>query len=91
LSWFLQLAAEGKITPALEKKPALYPDLVPDYKAFIILSASRRIGMVEGPIPISDIKAYCEMFDITDYDQKRQFLKRIKILDRTYLEFDKGT
>jgi hypothetical protein len=84
------LSATGKNIPAIENKPVLYEDLTPDYRAFVILSSSRRIGMTPESIAISDITAYCEMFGIKNYKQRQQFLKRIKILDNTYLKFDKG-
>ena len=58
-----------------------------DYEAFIILSTSRSIGMTEGPIPLSEIYAYMQIFEIVDYEQRKLFLKRIRFLDKVYLDF----
>ena len=87
LKWLLELAESGQHVKALETKPVLYADLIMDYEAFIILNASRSIGMSEGSIPLSEIYAYMQIFEIDDYSQRKLFLKRIRFLDRVYLEF----
>ena len=43
--------------------------------------------MTEGAIPLTEIYAYMQIFEITDHNQRRLFLNRIKILDRVYLDF----
>lgn len=77
--------------PALDDKPALYPDLALDYEAFWFLSDSRRFTMGgAGPIPISEIHHYAEMFQIP-LAQRMNFLRRIKAMDRAYLKFSQST
>lgn len=83
----MQLEADGHHIPELEKKPELYNDLVMDYQAFAVLSSSRRMGMSIAPIPISEILAYANYCYITDYEQRDVFLRRIKLLDRVFLEW----
>ena len=85
--WFLQLEKDGQRVEALDKKPVLYRDLENDYRAFIALNASRPIGMVEGAIPLSEIYAYMQIFEISNYDQRKLFIQRIRFLDKIYLDF----
>ncbi|MFA5408476.1 MAG: hypothetical protein WC343_06865 [Bacilli bacterium] len=76
--------------PALDEKPALYPDLQLDYEAFWFLSDSRRFTMGgAGPIPISEIHHYAEMFRIP-LAQRMSFLRKIKAMDRAYLKFSQS-
>lgn len=73
---------------ALETKPALHSDLAADYEAFVVLSSCRPVsGMGISPIPLTDILAYMNMFSIHKYSQRHEFLRRIKILDNTWLSF----
>ena len=83
----MQLEADGHHVPELERKPDLYPDLIPDYNAFRVLSASRQMSMSVAPIPISEICAYADYNNITDYNQRQVLLHRIKILDRVFLKW----
>ena len=87
IEWFLELAESGEYVKALEEKPVIYQDLILDYEAFIILNNSRLIGMTEGSIPLSEIYAYMKIFEIFDYNQRKLFLKRIRFLDKVYLDF----
>ena len=87
LEWYEQAEAEGERVKPLENKPELYSDLKLDFDAFNILSTSRPVGFSYGAIPISEILAYCNMFGIDDYEERKEFIKRIKILDRAYLNF----
>jgi hypothetical protein len=85
----LQLERDGHFIAELEKKPTLYPDLHLDYRAFTVLSASRRSSMAVAPIPISEILAYARYHYITDQVQREIFLRRIKILDGVFLDWHK--
>ncbi|WP_370193296.1 MULTISPECIES: hypothetical protein [Aurantimonas] len=40
----------------------------------------------EGPIPLSEILAYCQMFGIDDPDDRADFLRTIRAMDAVYLE-----
>jgi hypothetical protein len=83
----LELIESGQHVEALLTKPTLYDDLVNDYRAFIDLSASRQTGMVEGAIPLSEIYAYMQIFEIAVYAQRKLFLQRMRFLDKIYLDF----
>ena len=83
----MQLEADGNVIPELEKKPQLYDDLRIDYQAFVVLSSSRRVGMSATPIPISEILAYADYYHIDGYEQRQVLLRRIKILDRAFLDW----
>jgi hypothetical protein len=82
-----QLEADGAHVPEFDEKPQLYEDLQFDYAAFFELSGSRQIGMQSGPIPISEMKAYCDLFGIDGFAERKLFLRRMQILDRVYLEW----
>jgi len=43
--------------------------------------------MSSGPIPISEIKAYCEFYGIEKFSERKLFLRRMQMLDRAYMEF----
>lgn len=74
--------------PALEEKPEIYPDLLPDYLAFCQLSSSRPVGLSGAEaLRLSEIFAYMQIFDISGIEERRLFLKRIRILDRAYLDW----
>jgi|GEM_PF-5238538 len=66
--------------------PELYPDLVLDYEAFWILNSTRTYGMsMPNPISMSEIKNFMDIFDINEFESKKNFVRRIKILDNAYL------
>lgn len=69
----------------MENRPELYPDLVPVWEAFVLLSPSRSMGWGAGAIPLSEIKAYCEMFDI-EGDDREELLILLRALDDEYLK-----
>ncbi len=53
--------------------------------AFSILSSSRpSSGFGVSPIPLSEIKNYC---DICDIDDTQDFMKYIKSMDNVFLKF----
>jgi hypothetical protein len=72
--------------PEYFKKPLLYPDLQGTVEMFFELSPSRQIGFSAGAIPISEIKAYFDLFGIDDYGVRRFFLKRVRLMDNIYLD-----
>lgn len=69
----------------MENRPELYPDLVPVWEAFVLLSPSRNSGWGAGAIPLSEVKAYCEMFDI-EGDDREELLILLRALDDEYLK-----
>ena len=86
--WFLELEASGVKVAPLASKPNLHTDLELDYSAFHVLNSSRTAGF-SGPnsIQLSEILAFMEMFDISSISERRMLFKRIKILDREYMNY----
>lgn len=78
---------EGKETKALERKPDLRPSLVGFYTAFNMLNLSRD-GM-GGGIPITEIIAYLDVYNIWNRDERIEFVEIIKAMDRAFLEHQK--
>lgn len=77
--------AEGKPTPALDRRPELFSDLEPVWEAFTVLSPSRNVGFSAGAIPLSEIKAYCEMFGV-EGGARQELLYLVRVLDDEYLK-----
>ena len=50
-----------KIAEDYERKPKIYPDLLPVWDIFMMLNSSRQIGMAVNPLSMSEIKAALEM------------------------------
>lgn len=55
--------------------------------AFRNLISSRAVGFGVGPIPVSEIFAYCEMFHIDGDDERNDMLYYISELDAEYLRY----
>lgn len=85
---FLKTLVEQGITPdALRNKPRLRPWLAEYYRAFQVLTSSRSVGMGGvGAIPLSEIAAYFELFEVHDPDERYAYVTMIKALDSAYLE-----
>jgi hypothetical protein len=77
------LEADGNEIPAMQKRPLLHEDLVPDFEAFAALNRRRTEF---GAIPFSEIRAYMKLHGIENYKDQQLFLKRIDILDNAYLK-----
>jgi hypothetical protein len=58
------------------------------YTAYQTLSRSRAVSMA-GPlsIPMSEILAYCIMFQIDNLTERERILRFVSRLDSTYLDF----
>lgn len=41
----------------------------------------------EGPIPISEIMAYCQIVSLDDPDDRLDFMRAIRAMDEAYLSF----
>ena len=89
MEWLMSLAEDGHDVPALEKRPVLYDDLAADYSAFWALSASRPSGFGASPIPLTEILAYMEMFEIDDPMCRKLFLERMRVMDRAFMDWAK--
>jgi len=58
------------------------------FEAFNRLSSSRGYGMGGAlPVTIESMAAYCHLFEITDLDERAQFIRVIQQLDHTYIEY----
>lgn len=77
----------GEMPLALKNKPELDQFEQPFFEAFTILGNSRNWTMA-GPshIPLTEIKAYCDFYGITDIDERFEFVKIIQRLDSEYLK-----
>lgn len=72
----------------LASKPKLFADLELDYSAFHILNASRTAGFSgPNPLQLTEILAFMEMFKIRMLSERRLLIKRIRILDRAYMNY----
>jgi hypothetical protein len=70
------------------ERPVLFDDLRDTIEMFFDLTGSRPINFGgPGAIPVSEIHAYFEMFGITDHLEKQLFLRRIRLLDETFLRY----
>jgi hypothetical protein len=77
----------GFAPEALQRRPPLDAPLRWYLEAFYDLSRGRQITMGgAGPIPLSEILAYMQMFEITDLDERASFLRTMGRLDAVYLE-----
>jgi len=90
LRWLEKLQEEEGI-PIPELQPPLFPDLVKYLNAFWFLSESRPkyIGMtqlIDAPILPSEIEAYFQLHYITDLEERLDYIRFIKVLDRSYLK-----
>lgn len=60
--------------------------LVPLHNAFHELTTSRMMNdFGEGPIPLSEVHAYCMLFGIDDLDERADFVRAIRAMDSVYL------
>lgn len=50
-----------------------------------MLSPSRNMGWGAGAIPLTEIRAYCEMFDI-EGEEREELLVLLRALDDEYLK-----
>jgi hypothetical protein len=58
------------------------------WNAYQQLTGSRRVSMSGAlPIPISEIRAYCELFKIHDVEDIESLLNGINSLDQVYLDY----
>ena len=70
-------------TPAaLEAKPELFVDAVSYAEAFQMLLPSGQTGMGRAPIPLVEIRAYIELFDVVD---KSLFVRCVQAQDRAHV------
>lgn len=71
---------------ALPEEPELDPDNGWVLSAFFALSASRQMGFAVGPIPVSEIAAWCALMEIED---REGFVARIRAADAAWLQWQR--
>lgn len=82
------MQAAGQKVPALENRPELSRWTAPYFEAFLTLTDSRSIGFGgAGAIPLSEIKAYCDLYQIDDVDEIDRLITMIKALDSEFLSW----
>lgn len=72
---------------ALKDEPVLNYAESHYMRVFTDLSRSRPAGMGVSAIPISEIKAYCEMFGITDLNERADLLFIIQQMDEEFMNY----
>ena len=63
--------------------PDLWADNAEYLIAFLRLSPSRQVGFSVGAIPVSEIRAYCDLFGVDDVET---FFQLIRALDSAWLD-----
>ncbi len=82
----MQLEEDGTRVPILEEEPEIFPDLIPIWNAFMILSRSRQSGFGIGYIPYQEIIAYLNENDIFEKIYRDEWIRWIQYLDHEYLK-----
>jgi hypothetical protein len=71
-----------KNRPVLDARQAYY------YNAYQVIARGRQVSM-GGPLPldaVSGVLKYCELFHITQIDERDRLLRHLICLDNAYLE-----
>jgi hypothetical protein len=69
-------------------RPDIYPDLLLDYNAFLLLSSTRTYGFSSAnPISLTEIKSFIDIFGIKGHAEKKTFIKRMRVLDNAFLNW----
>ncbi len=63
--------------------PEVYDDLQWLVDAFCSITSSRQVGFGLGPIPLSEIKTYVELFPIPE--DLETFVRLLRTMDNEYL------
>lgn len=88
MEFLIQIQDEGFDVPELNDEPDLDHVQRWYFDAFFKLSRSRQIGFgTPQPITISEIRNYLDIEEVTDPDERKQFIDYIQALDSRYLEW----
>ena len=77
---------KGEYIPELAARPKLYPDLGFVFEAFLII----KDYCDDRTIKVQDILNYCELLYISDWYDRMQLLKYVKMLERKVMEHIKA-
>lgn len=84
-SEILERGDDPSLYPILNSKPELFADLRFIWEGFMILTASRQVGMSSPqPIQFSEIKAYCEFAELRDQEDREAFVHHIQKMDEVF-------
>lgn len=75
----------GRDVKALGHKVSVWPSLYHYMEAFEMLNGSRQTGFGIGYIPLSEIDAYCRIYEIRDLDDIELYVRFIRALDRVWV------
>jgi len=89
LNYLLNKAAQGHEQAIRDLEAMTQPDSLFLWQAFVFLNKSRSPSM-DGiaPIPVSEILAYCELFRITNPDDRERLLYAVKAMDGAFIEWN---
>gem|GEM_PF-877422 len=80
------LADKGVKVKAFDGIPELDESMVFYWNAFVVLSQSRPIGLGVGAIPLSDMKAFCDLMEITGVEERMTFIRLMQAMDSIVVE-----
>jgi hypothetical protein len=83
LQRFQNLKEDGASVPILDDEPKLSFPLQEIWHGFSALSSSRQMGFDVGAIPLTEIKAYVDLFGVVDLEM---FVACVRALDADYLK-----
>lgn len=91
LAYLQDKAAQGHEQAIRDLESMTQPDSLFLWQAFVFLNKSRPQGF-EGiaPIPVSEILAYCELFRITNADDRERLLHAVKAMDGAFIEWNEA-
>lgn len=72
----------GKANPTLTAMPQIFEDVRWVWAAWASLHRSRSLGFAEGPIPLTEILAYCQLNEV---DRPRFLAYAVQEMDVVYL------
>ena len=81
------VTAEAARENLIESEPDLPVNLLWIWKAFWTLHSSRPGGFGPSAIPMTEIKAYCEMFFIDSFAERNLFTHCIQCMDAEWLKW----
>ena len=68
----------------LEDEPEIDERLLPYVEAYAVLNAGRTSGMTANPIPLTEIEAYCRLYEVADISR---FVRLIRAMDGAYMGY----
>lgn len=76
----------GGVADVIMQMPEVPIWLVPWWQAYRTMAGSRAVGLAAGPVPLSEIRAYCDLFGITDPDDIEDLVYIVGEMDDELLQ-----